>query len=70
MLAVFGHPKPRALQHRVGLGGPIGGKDARALRINCIHHCCKEIDDAYVNSNRRRGMKVAQEHRQISHRRG
>jgi class 3 adenylate cyclase len=34
MLAVFGDPKCGALQHRVGLGGPIGGEDARALRIN------------------------------------
>jgi hypothetical protein len=59
MLAVFGDPNRRALQQRVGFGGSIGGEDARALRINCIHHCCKKIDDAYVNSNRRRGMKVA-----------
>jgi hypothetical protein len=35
-LAVFGDPEGGALQHRVGLGRPIGGEDACALRITCI----------------------------------
>src|SRR6202043_2522944 len=70
MLAVFGDPERGALQHRVGLGRPIGGEDACALRINCLHHRNEKINDAYINSDRRRGMEVAQEDRQISHCRG
>jgi hypothetical protein len=62
MLAVFGDPERGALQHRVGLERPIGGEDACALRINCIHHRNEKIYDGYINFDRRRGMKVAQEH--------
>ena len=51
-------------------GSTIGGEDACALRINCIHHRNEKINDAYINSDRRRGMEVAQEARQISHCRG
>ena len=70
MLAVFGDPKCGAREYCVGLRGPIRGEDACTLYIDCIHYCGEKIDDPHVNSNCRPGMKVAQEHGQISHCRG
>ena len=60
VLAILGHPERRARQHRIGLGRPIGGEDARALGINRIHDRGEEIDDRDINLDRGGGMKVAQ----------
>src|SRR5215469_10916077 len=56
MLTIFGDPERGALEHRVGLGGPIGGEDGCALRVDCIHRCGEKIDDPHVNSNHRPGI--------------
>ena len=69
VLAVVGDPEGRFRQHAVGRDGAVGRQHRRAGRADPVHHGGEEIDDADIDRDPLTRMMVAQQVRQILHRR-
>ena len=60
MLAVLGHPKGGAREHRVGLLCAIGGEDRRAGGTDGVEHIRQKIDHADIHLRLFAGVMIAQ----------
>jgi len=61
VLAVLGNTKVGAGQHRIGLGGTVGGQDRRLGLADGVEHIGQEIDHPEIHLRLLFGVMIAEE---------
>jgi len=67
VLAVLRHPEGGAREHRIGLGGPIGGEDRRSGLADRIKNIGQKIDHTDIHLSLLTRVMIAQKDAELLH---